>query len=376
MTRGEPLKTRGDQERIDWLQLYRSDNVGPASFRSLLSAYGSAQAALEALPEIAARGGARKLRLCSRSEAEREYAALMRLGGFLVTCGEPDFPPLLAEAEGAPPLLQVLGHADVLARPSVAIVGGRNASAAGRTFASQLASALGAMNYVIVSGLARGVDGAAHKGALRGGTIAAIAGGLDRIYPPEHADLVEQMIDAGSAVVSEMPLGWVARAQDFPRRNRIIAGIAQGTVLIEAAMRSGSLITARLAGELGREVMAAPGSPLDPRCEGSNRLIRDGATLITNADHVVEALAPLGLPLFSRQDQFKEEQSAAILPVGIASDDLREAVIQLLGPSPATIDDIVRHSTAPAQEVQMVLLELELAGRLDRLSGGRIALTG
>lgn len=362
-----------DDERRDWLQLYRSENVGPRAFATLLKCYGSAGSALEALPDLAQRGG-RRTRICPRAEAERELAALHRINGTLVLRGEPDFPPLLARADGAPPLLSMLGNPAALAQPSVAIVGGRNASAAGRTFANRLAASLGNRDYVVTSGLARGIDAAAHEGALHTGTIAVIAGGLDRIYPPEHTDLVRRIVDADGAVVSEMPLGWTARAQDFPRRNRIIAGIAQGTVLVEAAMRSGSLITARLAAELGREVMAAPGSPLDPRCEGSNRLIRDGATLVLTADHVAEALRPLALPLFSAgsvEEDGDDGLSGTPMP---PPDDLRAVVIGLLGPSPIGIDDLIRHAEAEPRLIQTVLLELELAGRLDRQAQGRIAL--
>lgn len=370
---------RDTAERLDWLQLYRCDHVGPVSFRALLATYGDARSALDALPDIAARGGARRPRLFARADAEKELDALDQLGGFLVTLGEPDFPALLAEADGAPPLLSVIGSREALTRNAVAIVGGRNASAAGRTFAGRLATELGASGHLIVSGLARGIDAAAHRGSLRTGTVAAIAGGLNRIYPPEHIELLDEMIAAGGAVVTEMPMGWTARAQDFPRRNRIIAGMAHGTIVVEAALRSGSLITARLAGEMGREVMAVPGSPLDPRCEGTNALIRDGATLVACAAHVTEALAPLGLPLFTeaverpalRLDGDKRAARAAV-----PTNDMRLAVERLLSPSPVTIDDLVRLSGVSAQAVQMVLLELELGGRLERLAGSRIALTG
>lgn len=367
-----PPLQRDTAERIDWLQLYRCDHVGPVSFRALLATYGDARSALDALPDMTARGGARRIRLFSRADAERELDALDQLGGFLVTMGEADFPPLLGEADGAPPILSVIGSRAVLTREAVAIVGGRNASAAGRTFAGRLATDLGASGHMIVSGLARGIDAAAHRGSLRTGTVAAIAGGINRIYPPEHVELLDEMIAAGGAVVTEMPLGWTARAQDFPRRNRIIAGMAQGTVVIEAALKSGSLITARLAGEMGREVMAAPGSPIDPRCEGTNALIRDGATLIACAAHVTEALAPLGLPLFSEpaaRPAPAHRPSRAIPP----TDDMRAGVERLLGPSPVTVDDLVRLSGVSAQDVQMVLLELELGGRLERLAGSRVA---
>jgi DNA processing protein len=366
-----------DEERLDWLQLYRSDHVGPQTFLALMRACGSAATALEAIPDFARRGGGdRRVRLCPRGDAERELAGLARMGARLLTLRDPEFPPLLMEADGAPPLLSVLGSPEALTRRAVAIVGGRNASAAGRTFAGRLATALGAYDYVVVSGLARGIDAAAHEGSLATGTVAVIAGGLDRIYPPEHEDLVRRIAEGPGAVVTEMPLGWTARARDFPRRNRVIAGIGAGTVLVEAALRSGSLITARLATELGREVMAAPGSPLDPRCEGSNRLIREGATLITSADHVLEALTPLGLPLFTHRAM--EDQGAAGPPAAPSDvpQDLRRDVTALLGPSPVAVDEIVRQTRAPAHLIQTVLLELELAGRLERQSGGRVALTG
>jgi DNA processing protein len=364
-----------DAQRLAWLRLIRSENVGARTFRSLLNHFGGAAAALEALPALGNRGGARReIRVCSLRDAERELDGLARLGGRMVALGEADYPEALAHADGAPPLLSVLGRSEVARRPMVAIVGARNASAAGRTFAQRLARALGEAGFVVASGLARGVDGAAHEGALATGTVAALAGGVDRIYPPEHTDLLARMLEVGAAY-SEMPLGWVARAQDFPRRNRIIAGLSRGIVVVEAALRSGSLITARLAGELGREVMCAPGSPIDPRCEGSNRLLRDGATLITCADHVIEALAPgielpPGPPLLPLGEGGDDERprTAEALP------DERARILELLGPSPAGIDEIVRMSGASARAVQLVLLELELAGRLERHGGSTVSL--
>jgi DNA processing protein len=366
-----------DAQRLAWLRLIRSENVGTRTFRSLVNHFGGAVAALEALPDLGQRGGARRpLRIATIAEAERELAALDRLGGRLVALGEPDYPAILAHAESAPPLLAILGDGDIARRDTVAIVGARNASAAGRSFAQRLARELGEAGLVVASGLARGVDAAAHDGAIETGTIAVLAGGLDRIYPPEHTELLARLLPAGAAV-SEMPMGWAPRAQDFPRRNRIIAGLARGVVVIEAALRSGSLITARLAGELGREVMAAPGSPLDSRCEGSNRLLRDGATLITGAAHVIEALAP-GLE--------PARPAPPLLPLAEpggpdrhmpdAAPDERARIVELLGPSPAGIDEIVRLSGAPARTVQLVLLELELAGRLERHPGGAVSLRG
>ncbi|MGQ4272961.1 DNA-processing protein DprA [Terrihabitans sp. B22-R8] len=364
-----------DTRKLAWLRLIRSENIGTQTFRRLLHRYGSAEAALEALPDLARRGGARvSPRICSNAEAERELAALERLGARLIGLGDPDYPSLLAHADGAPPLLTSMGDGAVLNRPIIAIVGGRNASAAGRTFAARLAAELGDAGFAIASGLARGIDASAHEASLGTGTIAVMAGGPDRIYPPEHKDLLARLQEKGTAL-TEMPAGWTPRAQDFPRRNRIIAGLAIGTVVVEAALRSGSLITARLANEMGREVLAAPGSPLDPRCEGSNKLLRDGATLITKAEHVVEAISPSMSPgLFMAGTP---EISEVEPPIPLAADDehdLRSRIESLLGPSPCGIDDLVRLAGAPAGHVQFILLELEIAGRLERHFGGRVSL--
>lgn len=365
-----------DAQRLAWLRLYRSENVGPQTFLSLINHFGGAGPALEALPELARRGGAaRSPRICPAVEAEKELATLERMGARLIARGEPDFPPLLALTEGSPPLLAVRGEVSALLRPCIAIVGGRNASSAGRAFAQRLASALAARDYVVVSGLARGIDTAAHEGALAGGTIAALGGGLERIYPPENHDLSERIAASRGALVSEMPPGHQARGKDFPRRNRIIAGLSLGTVVVEAALRSGSLITARLAGEMGRDVMAAPGSPLDPRCEGSNRLIRNGATLITSADEVIEALGPLGrapelpFPSLGERDGLEQDDP----PATECDEDIRVRVAGLLGPSPCGVDDIIRHANAPARHVQIALMELELAGRIERHANGSVS---
>ncbi|HVV94058.1 MAG TPA: DNA-processing protein DprA [Hyphomicrobiales bacterium] len=368
----EPVRPRllDDAQRLAWLRLIRTDNVGPRTFRVLLNQFGGAAAALDALPALAARGGGGPSRVYSAEQAEREIAALTARGGHLVALGEPDYPPMLARADGAPPLLAMIGRSELIPRPMIALVGARDASAAGRSFAGRLARELGEAGYVIVSGLARGIDAAAHEASLATGTVAVVAGGLDRIYPPEHEDLFGRIARDGLAV-SEMPMGWSPRGKDFPRRNRIIAGLALGTVVAEAALRSGSLITARLALEANREVMAAPGSPLDPRCEGSNRLIREGATLITSAAEVIEALPrsdwlPEPAPV--------EEPEPSPAPVPEPDADERRRIQGLLGPSPVEIDELVRLSGAPARAVQIVLLELELAGRLERHTGGRVRL--
>ena len=360
------------EQRTAWLRLIRSENVGPRTFRSLVNHFGGASAAIEAIPELARRGG-RAIRVCGQAEAEDEIAENERRGVRLIALGEPDYPPALATVDGAPPLLGVAGQAGVFRRPLVAIVGARNASSSGRSFASRLASELGGAGWVVVSGLARGIDAAAHSASIRTGTVAVYAGGLDCVYPAEHADLAGRIADEG-ALISEMPIGWQPRGRDFPRRNRIIAAVSLGVVVVEAAMRSGSLITARLATEIGREVMAAPGSPLDPRCDGSNALLRDGATLITRSDHVTEALAPL-VDVGATPPPISLAQAASAgLDASPPAEDERSRIVELLGPSPAAVDDLVRQSGATARAVQIVLLELELAGRLERRTGGAVAL--
>jgi DNA processing protein len=291
-----------DAQRVDWLRLIRSDRVGPHTFRSLINHFGSARSALERLPDLARRGGAdRPGRIYSEEDARTEVAASRQLGVSLLAPGEAGYPPRLATLDDAPPLLGVRGAPDVLMRPMIAIVGSRNASGAGLKFAGTLARDLSNAGFVIASGLARGIDQAAHRASVAGGTMAVLAGGHDKIYPPEHEDLLAAIIASGGAI-SEMPLGHVPRARDFPRRNRLISGAALGVVVVEAAHRSGSLITARIAAEQGREVFAVPGSPLDPRAAGTNDLIKQGATLITEAADVIQAVEPImGRPIELRE---------------------------------------------------------------------------
>jgi DNA processing protein len=360
-----------DEQRLDWLRLIRSDNVGPRTFRELVNHFGGARAALEALPGLARRGGAAGARICSQAEAEKELKAARARGIDLVALGESDYPPRLQMIDDPPPLLAVQGRIECLARPLVAIVGSRNASAAGMKFAARIARELGAAGYGIVSGLARGIDAAAHRASLETGTVAVLAGGHDRIYPSEHVELVGEILPHGAAV-SEMPLTWEPRAHDFPRRNRIISGLSVGVVIVEAARRSGSLITARLAGEQGREVFAVPGSPLDPRAEGTNRLLKQGAILVTEVNDVIETLAPI----LGRGFELPMEEPERDEPVagGEPSDDDRGRIVGLLGPSPCSIDDLVRLSRASPAIVRMVLLELELAGRIERHGGGLVSL--
>jgi DNA processing protein len=357
-------------DRVDRLRLIRSDNVGPRTFNSLIAHFGDARAALERLPDLARRGGAaRSGRICREEEARAELAAAKRIGVMLVAPGEAAYPPRLATLEDAPPLLGVRGAPDVLIRPMIAIVGSRNASGAGLKFAGQLARDLGDAGFAVISGLARGIDQAAHRATVESGTIAVLAGGHDRIYPQEHADLLGALLDQGGAI-SEMPLGHVPRAHDFPRRNRLISGASLGVVVIEAAHRSGSLITARMAAEQGREVFAVPGSPLDPRAAGTNDLIKQGAALVTEASDVINVIQPImERPIVLETREGDDEPLDFDIDRGV-----RERIVTLLGPSPVSLDDLIRMSGLSPTLVRTVLLELELAGRLERHGGGLVSL--
>ena len=359
-----------DAQRLDWLRLIRSDNVGPRTFRDLVNAYGGAKGALAALPGLARRGGAARTTICTIEEAEAELKACRARGIELIALGEPDYPSRLQTIDDAPPLLAVRGDIASVSRPLIAIVGSRNASGVGMKFAATLARDLGDAGYGIVSGLARGIDAAAHRASMKSGTVAVLAGGHAHIYPSEHVPLLEELLAHGAAV-SEMPLAWEPRARDFPRRNRLISGLAVGVVIVEAAKRSGSLITARMAGEQGREVFAVPGSPLDPRAEGTNALLKQGATLVTEADDVINAIEPI----LGRELPIEEPDRDDLLPPDHEpADDERSRVIGLLGPSPVSIDDLVRLSGTSPAVVRTVLLELDLAGRLERHGGGLVSL--
>lgn len=361
-----------DSQRLDWLRLIRSENVGPRTFRALVNHYGGARAAIEMLPELARRGGAQAPgRICPVAEAEREIEAAARLGAVFVALGEPDYPARLRMIDDAPPLVAVRGRIHVLNAPMAAIVGSRNASAAGAKFAGQIARELGEAGFIIASGLARGIDAAAHRGTVGTGTVAVLAGGQDRIYPPEHTPLLEQIFERGAAI-SEMPFGWEPRGRDFPRRNRLISGLSLGVVVIEAARRSGSLITARLALEQGREVFAVPGSPLDPRCEGTNGLLKQGATLVTETSDVLSVLGPiLGRTItLPAEEPAPDPRESTAEPAA----DERRRIVALLGPTPVDVDDLIRLSGARPAVVRTVLLELEMAGRVERQAGGRVAL--
>ena len=361
-----------EAERIDRLRLIRTDNVGARTFRALVDRFGNAGGALAQLPDLARRGrSSRPMRICSEKDARAELAASQSLGVTLLAPEEAGYPPRLSTIDDAPPLLAVRGALETLMRPMIAIVGSRNASAAGLKFAGQLARDLGEAGFIIISGLARGIDQAAHRASVASGTVAVLAGGHDRIYPSEHEDLLAAILDANGAAISEKPPGHEPRARDFPRRNRLISGAALGVVVVEAAQRSGSLITARMANEQGREVFAVPGSPLDPRAAGTNDLIKQGATLVTEAADVIQAVAPIMerpvmLPL-------RENDDDHVPPDPNAGD--RAQITALLGPTPVSIDDLIRISGAPPSIVRTVLLELELAGRLERQGGSLVSMT-
>jgi len=414
-----------EAERFDWLRLARCENVGPRTFHVLLSRYGGAGAALEALPALIRQGKpGRPIRIATIEEAEQEIEAMRRAGAVFIGLCEPAYPALLRQIDSAPPLIAVRGDLASLRRAKVAIIGSRNASAAGLAFAEQISRGIARAGHVIVSGLARGIDARAHQAAIETGTIAVLAGGLGNIYPANHEALLERLIEHGAAI-SEMPFSWEARGRDFPRRNRIVSGLCRGVVVVEAARRSGSLITARFAAEQGREIFATPGSPLDPRAEGANDLLRDGATFCTCAQDVIDALARQaqgseqdrrgfsepGLsaedyePLWDELDlpellgarstplhiapadeaPMPEEGVQALAdgapggeadapPEGPSRTEIVQRVVALLGPTPMPVDEIVRASEARAREVRTILFELELAGRLERHGGDLVSL--
>ena len=367
-------RTLSDAERLDWLRLARSENVGPVTFFALLERFGTAAAVLDALPALARRGGRRRpIKVCARAAAEREIEALAALGGRMIALVEPDYPEPLAAIADPPPVLALRGRADLLASDCIAVVGARNASANGLHFAERLAAELGAAGLTVVSGMARGIDARAHAGAIESGTVAVMGGGVDVLYPKENGALFERLLAEG-AVIAEAPLGTVPMGRHFPRRNRIIAGLCRGVVVVEGAARSGSLITARLALEQGREVMAVPGSPLDPRASGPNRLIRQGATLVEGANDVLDALAEGGRPVLAeRRQRWPSDPALAMPEEDEAPADARESLVRLLGPSPVPVDLLVRQSRLTPAMVATILLELELAGRLERHPGNRVS---
>jgi len=414
LSAGAAQPTRlSDDQLVAWLRLIRSENVGPRTFRELVNRYGGAEAALEALPELVAKKlKGRAIRIAGRDEALREIEATAALGARFLALGDPDYPALLREIDSAPPLLVLRGDPAVLRRPCVSIVGSRNASASGLAFAERLTRGLAREDFVVVSGLARGIDTIAHKASLDTGAVGVLAGGHARPYPSENLALLESIASGGGAVLSEMPLEWEPRGRDFPRRNRIVSGLALGVVVVEAARRSGSLITARFAAEQGREVFAVPGSPQDPRAEGTNDLLREGATLCACVEDVTRALALRGArpapqgdlfgeggredekePLIDELDLFSLREAAKgaapFAPAPVAEPprpapkpappppppaDAKARVMELLSPAPVSLDELIRAAGLPARDVQGALLDLDLEGRIERHGAGLVSL--
>jgi len=386
-----------DEQRLDWLQLIRCENIGPRSFHRLMLRHGSAAEALAALPALIRQGAGRKIVLASRAVCARELEAAQKLGARYVAMGEPDYPEGLVHIDAPPPLICLRGHAHLMAKPIVAVVGARNASGAGLAFTERLVRGLGAAGFVVVSGLARGIDGCAHKAALASGTIGVLAGGLDKFYPPENVALIEAVAARG-ALFSEMPLGREPRGRDFPRRNRLVSGLALGVVVVEAERRSGTLITARFAREQGRELFAVPGSPLDPRAEGANDLLAEGAFMCRSAADVVDRLAPLarrgaaGYGLLAEPgagyiherlwDEYEDDDAPVSAEPVVAGETPAPAakqaglvpVEQFLGPTPLSVDELARVSGWTPAEIRLRLQDLELENRIERHSGDRVSL--
>ncbi|AQX21313.1 DNA processing protein [Bartonella sp. CDC_skunk] len=379
-----------DQQRLNWLRLLRSENIGAVTFRNLIDHYKTAENALAMLPELSKNGGLRKpIRIATLDDAEKEMQQAEKQGIRFIGIGEPDYPPFLKIVEASPPLIAIKGDCSIFQKPSVGIVGSRNASAVGKKLTNQFAHFIGNAGFTIISGLARGIDSTAHQASLLTGTVAVMAGGIDHIYPPENQKLYDDILANGGAIISEMPIGWKARAIDFSRRNRIIAALSLGLLVVEAAMRSGSLITARQAVEMGRLIFAIPGSPLDPRAIGTNNLIKEGALLVTHPSDIIETLTPLTSNTTDPQLSFFEEtysiqfpQENTSLPKQITNetsligDDIeREAVLSALSSTPIDLDTLSIYSGVSLQKLYLLLIELDLAGKLIRHSGGYVSLS-
>jgi DNA processing protein len=387
-----------DQQRIDWLRLIRTEGVGPRTFLSLLNHYGGAADALRALPELSRKRAGKAVTIASEADAERELEQVRRFGARFVARGEPDYPKALAAIESAPPLISMIGPVNLAAQPLISIVGSRNASVAGLKMAEKLSHDLGGAGFGIVSGLARGIDTRAHQASLATCAIAVVAGGLDQLYPEENRPLFEHLCDRG-AIVSEMPMGWVPRGRDFPRRNRIVSGLSLGTIIVEAARKSGSLITARFASEQGREVFAVPGSPFDQRAEGPNDLIRDGACLTRGSRDVLEVLEPIigrdfepkamldggGVqrdePLWDEADWLQAGADASKGPSEPPFDGWEESaakgpeetVLGLLSATPVDPDDLCRSAGLSIRDINLILFGLDSRGAIDRHPGGTVS---
>jgi len=369
-------------EQLAWIRLSRSENIGPVTFHHLLARYQTAEKALNALPDLIARGGAkRRIKICPAETIEKEYKILKKNGGKFVCSYEETYPETLKAIDDAPPVLSCLGNISLLTRKCFGIVGARNASINGRQFTQKIARELGEENIIVTSGLARGIDTAAHQGSLKTGTIAVVAGGADIVYPRENEGLYKDIIELGGLIVAENPVGTNPTARHFPRRNRIISGLSSGVLVVEASIRSGSLITARMAAEQGRDVFAVPGFPSDPRSGGPNKLLKDGAILTEKSSDILENIN-FDLTSFSKNGglfedgQHFEEKTIAQEEEMVFSDNDRDLVLQSLSHCATSVDEIIRNSGKSVQNVQNTLLELELAGRLQRLPGNRVSLIG
>ncbi|MBT3990308.1 MAG: DNA-protecting protein DprA [Rhodospirillaceae bacterium] len=360
-------------EKCAWLRLIRSERVGPITFYKLLEQFGSVEAALTALPDLAKSGGAKRFRLCSKADAEAELEKIEAAGASLIARGEPDYPPLLAHIEDAPPVLFIKGHPHLLKKKAIGMVGTRNASINGHRIAASFAKGFGEAGFLVSSGMARGIDTSSHEGALATGTVAVLAGGVDIVYPKENQNLYEQICETG-VVISEMPVGTVPQARHFPRRNRIISGAARGIVVIEAAKRSGSLITARMALEQNREVFAVPGSPLDPRAKGTNELIRQGAHLADSGEEIIQILNEQFMSPLTEPEPFEIKQQNKDQPNQVEITSAWSDVQKILNTSPVSVDEIIRRCHMSPAVVSWILLEIELAGRLERHPGNQVSI--
>lgn len=364
--------TNDDQTKLDWLRLIRTENLGPITFYKLLDRYGSAANALAAIPNLNA-DKKKPFVIPSPRTVEKEYEAIIKAGAHILTTLDPAYPVALSQIDDAPPVITVKGNLELLNKPSLALVGSRSASINGFKFTEHLAEQLGNAGQIIVSGLARGIDTAAHKGSLKTGTIAVVAGGIDIVYPKENQKLYESMCEQG-LIIAESPLGTAPRARDFPRRNRIVSGISQGTIVVEAAERSGSLITARLAAEQGRDVYAVPGHPFDPRAAGPNKLIRDGAILIRSADDVLSEINLFNLLAPKKLDVKRSAKKLTDIQTdkNISSENAHEKILKAISSTPTSIDDLIESCGIPAGELQSILSELELTAQIARVSGNRV----
>ncbi len=370
----EQKRELSSEERLAWLRLIRSENVGPITFFQLLGRFGTATKALEALPELARKGGRKKpIRVCPVADAMREMDTLLAFGGRLLAATEPDYPTALRMIADPPPVISIRGHAHLLNRDILAVVGARNASAVALRLTGHIAGEISREKIIVASGLARGIDTAAHQASLDGGTIAVVGGGLDYPYPRENKALQEEIYERG-CVIAEQPMGTVPQARHFPRRNRIISGLALGVLVMEASPRSGSLISARMALEQGREVFAIPGSPMDPRAKGTNNLIRNGATLIEEAADIIDALQGIRQRPLKEPDQPLLPFLDPLQPEEQDLDRLRPDILSYLSPTPVEIDELIRLTGEPAATILTILLELELAGRIERHFGNRVSI--